>query len=32
LEGFCSTIELHPRFTTVPFRHSVHTANQRRKK
>jgi len=32
LEGFCSTIELHPRFTTEPSCHPVHTANPRRKK
>ena len=33
LEGFCSTIELHPRFTTEPLLPpSAHTANQRRKK
>ena len=31
LEGFCSTIELHPRFTTEPFCHPVNTANPRRK-
>ena len=32
LEGFCSTIELHPRFTTEPFCHPVvHTDNPRRK-
>src|SRR5512133_1559677 len=33
LEGFCSTIELHPRFTTEPFRRPVHiaTVNLRRK-
>ena len=32
LEGFCSTIELHPRFTTEPFCHSTHTAEPRREK